>query len=45
MKRIFLLFVITALLTACASYTINGQKVSKAQKGLYIINGKKQVLK
>ena len=28
-----------------AIYNLNGQKVTKTQKGLYIINGKKQVLK
>jgi hypothetical protein len=26
-------------------YNLNGQKVNKTQKGLYIINGKKVVLK
>jgi hypothetical protein len=26
-------------------YTIGGQRVDKAQKGLYIINGKKVVIK
>jgi hypothetical protein len=31
MKKILLFFAITALLTACASYTINGQKVSKEE--------------
>ena len=26
-------------------YNLNGQKVSNAQKGIYIVNGKKVVLK
>ena len=26
-------------------YNLNGQKVTKTQKGLYIINGRKQVVK
>ena len=28
-----------------AIYNLNGQKVNKAQKGLFIINGKKVVIK
>ena len=39
---------ITTLKTAIengAVYNLNGQKVNKAQKGLYIINGKKVVIK
>ncbi len=30
---------------AAGIYNLNGQKVEKAQKGLYIINGKKQVIR
>ena len=26
-------------------YNLNGQRVNKAQKGLYIVNGKKVILK
>ncbi len=36
MKKILLLLGITALLTACASYTINGQKVSKEEYSQWV---------